>query len=1011
MPRTLTPIIAAEIAKSNLAAIDIIEVDFGRRVKRYWSTLNVPPRHIFADFPSVSPRIVSIGGKRWSLGADNDSLDMTLAEHVEGFEHLSDFIKQYGLDIFEGALVRNHRLFPNINRTFKDVWFGKGLALSAEEGRYTWSVEFGFGNFRQTFGRRLQTQCSHVFAGGPRSDCPYDPSKLIGIPKAELVFMAQPGTSNTTIRGFSGFSDVVKRDWIVFNRDNNAFATVTQVVSDSELRISRIGAGEGGRSRFANGHRLIVGPKFSSCPTKTTAACKERGMFGYWDNETRINGVGDNRRYYGGNSVAARVVFSGRLPGKDGDRFNRSRLGNESVDGSVIPVIFGYYRVRDIPSVYHATDGTFQYGLFFICEGMIHDIRKPFVNNKEIDDNPDISSPEAAVQKDSFIKFGIWRGGGDTRVGSFAGVDDRATDADIAYRIRRGIGSRASFAMTSNMVIDGYAVGQTGHPHLFNSRNGDGVSMSGLAAARVRIQTDQDIHTALSGEFDISGMLVPIPDAMPANSEDGVSLELQGLKFTRTPNPIQVAYALAVDTRWGGGLPSIRVDEDSALKESAFCEESITPVTADQTTVSGSLLASSGDVLGDPSVSFVFSEDINAETNALAGRKLIVNPGTPQARVAGIEGNTLFEIGSLANMKSQLPGVARIKNDLLDAAPRGTLIILDQSLNKNVEDDPNDPNDPMEDAGPGDPPPTGSPVTVPVATSAKRFKANGALADDVSIGEMLQFVLDNCFGTFRMNGDKMEFIIRKKLSATQLDDIVKSGVFTDRGANPNIIRDQNGKSSVRVTRESITDISNEYITEFADISRNFATSRVVVFNERAQIRAAEKYGETGSRKIIRKRIDLNLTTSRDQAARVLTLHARQSFTENLFVDFSTSLKNGFRILPGDVIALDSNVVSRLFDTSLLPSDTVSGNALFFRVLEKEETDRFEQKFKCQIHINTIFDSFGDFGLFFSPDPTKRPVNTLPIMAIPSELRERSVVQPDGTVRNFIQVKITYPDIS
>ena len=1009
MPRILTPIIAAEIAKSNLSAIDIIEVDFGSRVKRYWSTLNVPPQHIFADFPSVSPRIISIGGRRWSLGADNDSLDMTLAEHVEGFEHLSDFIKQYGLDVFEGALVRNHRLFPNINRTFKDVWFGKGLALSAEEGRYTWSVEFGFGNFRQTFGRRLQTQCGHVFAGGPRSDCPYDPSKLIGVPKAELVFMAQPGTSNTTIRGFSGFSNVVKRDWIVFNRDTNAFATVRRVVSDNELRISRIGAGEGGRSHFTTGNRLIVGPKFVSCPTKTTSSCKERGMFGYWDNETRRNGVGDNRRYYGGNSVAARVVFSGRLPGKDGDRFTRSRLGNESVDGSVIPVVFGFYRVRDIPSVYHATDGTFQYGLFFICEGMVYDIRKPFVNNKEIDDNPDISSVEAAVQKDSFIKFGVWRGGGYTRVGTFAGVDDRAMDADIAYRIRRGIGARSSFAMTSNMVIDGYAVGNTGHPHLFNNKDGDGVSMSGLVAARVRIQTDQDIHTALSGEFDISGMLVPIPDAMPTNSEDGVSLELQGLKFTRVPNPIQVAYALAVDTRWGGGLPPVRVAEASLLTESAFCEESVTPVTAHQTRVSGSLLASSGDVLGDPSVSFVFSEDINAETNSLAGRKLVVNPGTPKARVAGIEGNTLFEVGNLENMKSQLPGVARIKDGLLDAAPRGTLIILDHGLNRNVEDPDAPPMD--EDPGPGDPPPTGSPVNVPVATSAKRFKANGALADDVSIGEMLQLVLDNCFGTYRMNGDKLEFIIRKKLSATQLDDIVSSGVFTDRGDNPNIIRDSNGKSSVRVTRESITDISNEYITEFSDISRNFATSRVVVFNERAQIRAAEKYGELGSRKIIRRRRDLNLTTSKDQAARVLTLFARQTFTENLFAEFSTSLKNGFRILPGDVIALDSNVISRLIDTSFLPSDIVAGNTLFFRVLEKEESDRFEQRFKCQIHINTIFDGFGDFGLFFGTDPTKRPVDTLPIMATPSDLSERSAVQPDGTVRNFIQAKITYPDIS
>ena len=111
---------------------------------------------------------------------------------------------------------------------------------------------------------------------------------------------------------------------------------------------------------------------------------------------------------------------------------------------------------------------------------------------------------------------------------------------------------------------------------------------------------------------------------------------------------------------------------------------------------------------------------------------------------------------------------------------------------------------------------------------------------------------------------------------------------------------------------------------------------------------------------------------------------------------------------GDVIPLDSNVVSRLVDTSLLPSDVVSGNTLFFRVLEKQETDRFEQKFKCQIHINTIFDGFGDFDIFFGTDAMKRPANMLPAPVIPSDLMERIVVQPDGTVRNFIEAGITYP---
>ena len=993
MPRQLTPTIAAEVAKSNLAAIDLIEVDFGARVKRYWSTLNVPAKYIFSDFPisHFEPRIISLGGRRLSLGPDNDSLNLTLAEHIDGFEKLSDFIKQYGLDIFEGALVCNHRLFPNINMTFKDVWFGKGLALEAAEGSYTWPIEFGFGNFRQTFGRRLQTQCPHVFASGPRSDCPYDPSKLIGIPEAEFVFSAGAGTSNTTIRG-SGFLNRVKKDWIVFNRDTNAFATVTSVVSNDELKISRIGAGEGGRSHFRPGNKVIVGPKFTSCPSKTTSSCKERGMFGYWNRETQNNGIGDNKRYYGGNSAAARVVFFGRVPGKDGDRFSRSRLGNESVDGSVIPVVFGFYRIRDIPSTYHAPAGDFQHGLFYLCEGMIYDVRNPLVNSKEKDDNPpsDLNTLKQIIKHDSFIKYGTWRGSSYTQFGSILGADSRAKTVDDAYRIRRGIGGRTAFAMTSNRALDTYGVDEIGNPYLFNNARGDGVALSGLVATRIRIETNQDVHTALAGDFDISGLLVPLLASMPNNSEDGVSLNLQGLKFTRVPNPIQVAYALAIDTRWGGGLPPIRILESSVLTESAFCEEPVTSTVSENVSLKGSIGASSADALGSPAVSFIFSPDVIADTNSLTGRKILVNPGTPKASVATIEGNIHFGVGGFKNIQPQLPGVSRIPSGLLEASPRGSLLFLDRILGTipNPDDE----------------------IVIPISNSAstKRFKANGALADDISVGEMLQLVLDNCFGTFRMNGTKVEFLIRKKLSARQLANIVSDGVFTDRGSSPNIIRNSNGESSVKVTRESITDIPNEFTSEFADIDRDFATSRVVIFNERAQIRAAEKYGEHGSRKIVRQRIDLNLTTHKDQSARVLTLHARQRFTENLFVDFSTSFKNGFAILPGDVIPLDSNVISRLVDTSLLPSDVVSGNTLFFRVLEKEETDRFEQRFKCQIHINTIFDGFGDFDIFFGTDVMKRTANRLPAPVIPSELAERIVVQPDGTVRNFIEAGVTYP---
>ena len=62
----------------------------------------------------------------------------------------------------------------------------------------------------------------------------------------------------------------------------------------------------------------------------------------------------------------------------------------------------------------------------------------------------------------------------------------------------------------------------------------------------------------------------------------------------------------------------------------------------------------------------------------------------------------------------------------------------------------------------------------------------------------------------------MEVIIKKALSSTEIDTVIRDHMFTDRGSKRNIIYKEDGTSTLKVWRESIEDVINEYAVEFLD---------------------------------------------------------------------------------------------------------------------------------------------------------------------------------------------------
>ena len=365
MPLTFTPTINQEVQSAHLSVVDLIQVEFSGGLERRWSTVKVP-REFAPDLTgNYEPRIVSIGSRRWSLGADDDSISLILGNADNA---VSDFIRSYGIDVFEGSRVHHHRLFPGIREVYKDYWVGKGGAVTLENNLVFWDVRFGLGALRQRALRRFQRSCTHVFAGGLDSDCPYAPEDGFGVPQAEVVGTTDVGTTNeklvdTKARIFAN----VYAGMLAYNRDARCVSRVLNVVSENELTLSPpiVGAGLSTAPRWRAGDRYLIGSAHTTCD-KTSVACDGRGMYG--PNDRNIDGLMDGRKYFGGSNDVANITFRGREP-DGGDRFTRRTLGNESLDGRPIPVIFGNMRVYGRESIAHAPAGDFQAGMFILCEG------------------------------------------------------------------------------------------------------------------------------------------------------------------------------------------------------------------------------------------------------------------------------------------------------------------------------------------------------------------------------------------------------------------------------------------------------------------------------------------------------------------------------------------------------------------------------------------------------------------------------------------------------------------
>lgn len=995
MPLSFSAGIEAEVEAAETGVVDLIEVDLGLGFKKFWSTTNVDVQWVVTEFGSAfEARLKSIGDRSWKLGLDDDSLNLRIGN---GDGAISRIAKEFGIDIFEGAQVKHHRLFTSIKEIYKDYWTGSGLPMHWTEDECSWDIAFGIASFKQKFGRKIEFSCPHIFAAGPFSDCPYDLSTGTGSPEKKVVKTATASTTTSKVFVSGGGLSTVSVGWIVLNREHNSYYRVTNIVSDTEIDVVHTVVGEGGVNNLDSGDKLWIGPPYQSCG-KSPEECKDRDL---WGKYSTLNAFGTKQRYFGGAAAASKVRFSGRLPNPNerfghgsADRFTRTSLGNDSLEGTVIPVVVGTYRINDIPSTYLLPAGAFQHGLFILCEAEIKNFTVLDVNGFRPDNVPRLNTLRDRIQHDSFIKWGVWHKNAITGVN-----DDRVgANAALAFQVRGGIGQRRAVGvMSGNSILDTYGDGVVGNPSIFNDRNGDGTSQHGLVVARIRIETQEDIQATLTGNFMIQGgLMVPLPDGMSANTEDVAGYSFIGLagpiavmRYTPWPNPIQLAHELLRNQRWGAGIPASKIDIPSVISTSDFCEQNIQSIESAGIRVNGTVGESSFQSPSTPTNAWVFLDNIFEPTGSMVGKPITFNKGTDKAFDAIIVSNELYDFQPYDD------DLDYGSDCYVEDNQAGNQVTLDRPFVAGKE------------------PVAGDSFEMPAGRFVKRFKANGIMADDVPIPDMLESVLDNCNGTFRNINGKISFLIRRKLSATEIDTVISDGVFTDRGVKRNILRTGQGKkSTMRVWREDEKTLGNFFTVEFRDQDREYQESRVAVYNDAAQHKAAKLFGDLEGRLKIPDGIKLIMTTSKDQAARLLTLKAREKFIQNLFCEFETSLKRGMKAVVGDIIAVDSDTIAAHFNVQLLAQDIAVGNSFLFRILEKNETSAYTISFKCQVHVNPIYESYAkDFTQFFTADEAQRERNRLPARVTPLAATERVVVNSDQSVRSVLTVKVTYPDLS
>ena len=167
------------------------------------------------------------------------------------------------------------------------------------------------------------------------------------------------------------------------------------------------------------------------------------------------------------------------------------------------------------------------------------------------------------------------------------------------------------------------------NPFLFNDGDGNGPSLSDVAAVRIRIEEGGEEFSAdmPSGDFSLTGRLTRRIGSYTSGDEADV---------TNLPNPIEVAADYLVNGKFGARISPTRVDWPAMEVQSLYCQEAVVNTDTEVEDISAvvSIGPTSPEVKDSPDGWIIANFGVDIPDGSLAGRTLkVLTAGLEQSKV------------------------------------------------------------------------------------------------------------------------------------------------------------------------------------------------------------------------------------------------------------------------------------------------------------------------------------------------------------------------------------------
>lgn len=866
--RTISEAVAAVLGTDT--AVDVlVRVRFASDSVHYLSDRYVGADESF-DGNEYEPQVVAdtLGEISWALG-EQSALDL---DNTDGW---LTTLANSGVRLEQGevAIVLQFRdVSPPSTGSLGD-WddpFWRGwIRAASHPGRELVRLDLltGPAELSRRCPRRIRASCYKPFADGYL--CPYAP--LDGHGRiSTLASGTATGSSATTIVDTSGsfVSAGIAAGQVVMAWNATDAVSVGHVTEVAATTITVDEWRFGGTP--AAGWTYEAGPAFTLCDG-SKASCVARGMFGINGTQTsrKLNAI--QRRWYGGWSPPATSSYTTRiLTGlylwgavKTRKRLSVMPKQHEGLDGDVIPLVFGNVHLKNILPVAQGWAGDYFHVLLLMGEG-----RMSGATSFTMDGQPHHTISSSTTLDDSpLILYGFGQSG--------PGTDADDVPAELTEIQRQdALGQLAAYAVLHGQELATYA----GNPRLFNYPDGDGVSMDGLAMARVRVKISVDRDHIPSCEAKVTGMHV---------------LKADGT-WTAGPNPVDTTFYHLVNRKWGAGLDPSFVDADSFDDASDYCDAYVTNSQTQEGGVVLSGTASYGpmDVDGPVNLDTVdwlmLGELFNISLDGM----------TIEILTAGKEQTAVIRASQTYTWGEELPpdsGGGGSGGEYPAPPPpeepgssgRQTLVFIEGAWES------------------GKVPGSGDGWRIENIGSPKRYVAAGRLETMTDALSLAQTMLDNCAGRLFLRGGRIGVYLLRQANLTTVNALP---AISDSGSSRNVVYRTVGHGmEPAVDWRADQDPPNEIVFEYLDERAGYEKRTRAVRSSTSQLRRAADFGYT-SRDAAERSVDYALTTSLDQAARLASIELREygqrdAGRSNGTLVFQMPFRHGLALEPGDVRAV------------------------------------------------------------------------------------------------------------